>query len=66
LEKIVDYTNTMLWLGLGVLAIVAGGGLLYGTFAKWRKWQSGVLSRPQHLSAREHDMRREGQQLSSD
>ena len=61
-----DYTNTMLWLGLGILAIVAGAGLLYGTFAKWRKWQSSGPSRPQQLSAGEYDMRREGQQLSSD
>jgi hypothetical protein len=62
----VDYTNVMLGLGLSVLAIVAGVGLLYGTFAKWRKWQSEGPSRPRHLSARERDMRQEGQQLNSD
>ena len=61
-----DYTNAMLWLGLSMLAIVAGAGLLYGNFAKWRKWRSSGPSRPQQLSADEHDMRREGQPLSSD
>jgi len=61
-----DYGNAMVWLGLSVLAIAAGAGVLYANFAKWRKWRSDGPSRPEQPSARNYDMRREGQQLGSD
>jgi len=60
-----DYSNVLVLIGLGVLAIAAGAGLLYGNFAKWRKWRSANPPRSQ-AEVRRYDMRREGQRLSAE